>query len=480
MKAVFPLLRTKTRSLAEQRPANRVPGSSSGTGALLAFALLATPAIAEDAFLGTDNAEFSGSIEVEGTIHSENPRFAGQEDFNTSLALRPKLVLEWNDALAGADAVATVTPFLRFDPDDSRRTHADLREAKLELRFDNTDVTFGADYVFWGKTEVDQIVDIINQTDGVEGTDGEDKLGQPMIAVRRLIDIGEVSGQASFFYLPYFRERTFLGRESRLRSGTLIDGFDARYETGAEEWTPSFAARLAGFYGDFDVGVSAFHGLSRDPAFEIIQTRRTGTRGDPDRRREDRGRRRHEGGGATDTDAAGTAATASPIELRPVYGRITQIGLDGQYTSGATLWKLETIGRFDQRNLVFEKEDYVAAIAGFEHTLYGIGDSSIDLGLIGEYAYDSRGDRALTPFENDVVIGARFGFNDTQDTSALVTAAVDTETAETLLRLEAERRIGERVKLSLEAGAYLNTDESSLIHDLQDDHYVRATLAVFW
>ena len=403
--------------------------------------VLATPAFAEDSFLGTDHAEFSGSVEVETTVYAEEPRFAGQEDFDTSLALRPKVVLEWNEAVAGGDAVVTVTPFLRYDPNDSRRTHADLREAKLDLRFGETDVTLGADYVFWGKTEVDQIVDIINQTDGVEGTDGEDKLGQPMIAVRRLFDVGEVSGQASVFYLPYFRERTFLGRESRLRGGTLIDGQDARYETGAEEWTPSFAARLAGFYGDFDVGVSAFHGLSRDPAFE----RNPGT-----------------------------------FNLRPVYGRITQVGLDGQYTSGATLWKLEAIGRFDQRNLAFEKEDYVAAIGGLEHTLYGIAESNIDLGLIAEYAYDSRGDRALTPFENDVVVGARFGFNDTQDTSALFTASVDTETAETLLRLEAERRIGERVKLSLEAGSFLNTDDSSLIDDLQDDHYVRAALAVFW
>ena len=413
-----------------------------------AILLLATPAAAQDAFLGADNAEFTGSVEFEATLFPKEPRFAGQGDNSIAVALRPKLELEWQNAIAGGDAALTITPFLRYDPQDSRRTHADLREAKLDLRFGKTDVTLGADYVFWGKTEVDQIVDIVNQTDGVEGTDGEDKLGQPMIAVRRLVDVGDVSGQVSLFYLPYFRERTFLGEESRLRGRVLIDGFDARYETSAEEWTPSFAARIAGFYGDFDVGVSAFHGLSRDPAFEP-------------------------------NPSAFDPATGRFV-LRPVYGRITQIGLDGQYTFGATLWKLENIARFNQRNLAFEKEDYVAAIGGFEHTLYGIGGSNIDLGLIGEYAYDSRGDEALTPFQNDAVIGARLGFNDTQDTSALVTAAVDTETAETLLRLEAERRIGDRVKLELEAGAFLNTDERSVIHDIRDDHYVRATLAVFW
>jgi len=57
---------------------------------------------------------------------------------------------------------------------------------------------------------------------------------------------------------------------------------------------------------------------------------------------------------------------------------------------------------------------------------------------------------------------------------------VDTTTAETLLRIEGERRIGEIAKLSIEAGAFLNTDEDSLADDLQDDHFLRATLAVFW
>lgn len=422
----------------------RLQGSATGAVLLSSGAVLAdTP------FLGTDNASLTGSVEFEGTFFAEDPRHRGQDDSGVSIAVRPKAVLEWDSTSFGADSAAiTVTPFVRFDPNDAERTHADLREAKLDLRFGETDVTLGNDFVFWGKTEVDQIVDIINQTDGVEGTDGEDKLGQPMIRVTRLVDVADFSGQASLYYLPYFRKRTFLGEESRLRGAVLIDGDDARYESGAEEWTPSFAARLAGFYGDFDIGVSAFHGLSRDPAFELKP-------------------------GSLDP-ATGDFA------LRPVYGRITQVGVDGQYTSGATLWKAELIGRFDQRNLAFEKENYIAAIAGLEHTLYGVADSNADLGLIAEFAYDSRGDEALTVFENDVVLGTRLALNDVQDTSALFTATVDTETAETLLRLEAERRIGEIATVSLEGGMFLNTDDTSLADDLQDDHYIRATLAVFW
>ncbi len=410
---------------------------------------LASPASAQDAVLGSDFSSLEGSSEFETTLFPEEPRFGGQADHAVSFAVRGKAVLEWDDTvIGGSDAVLTISPFVRIDALDSERNHFDLREAKLDLRFGETDVTIGNDFVFWGKTEVDQIVDIINQTDGLEGTDGEDKLGQPMIRISRLVDIGDLSGEASLFYLPFFRERTFLGEESRLRPGIAIEDNNPRYETGAEEWTPSFAARFAGFYENFDIGLSAFHGLSRDPAFEVNP-------------------------GTVDP------ATGS-FELRPVYGRVTQLGFDGQFTSDATLWKAEAIGRFNQRNLAFVREDYFSGIAGLEHTLFGVAETNADLGLVFEYAYDTRGDDALTVFENDAVLGARLALNDTQDTSALFTATVDTQTAETLLRLEGERRIGDSAKLSIEAGAFLNTDRNSLANDFQDDHFLRATLAVFW
>ncbi len=407
-----------------------------------ALCALAAPAFAGEELLGADVAELRGEGAVEVTLFPEDPLFAGQEDQQLSFAIKPTGTLEWNgvEALGGADVVATVTPFLRIDTQDDERTHFDFREAKLDLRFGNTDVTIGADTVFWGKTESDQIVDIVNQTDGVEGTDGEDKLGQPMIAVRRLIDRGDFSGQISGFYFPYFRERTFLGAESRLRSGLIVDGDNARYETGAEEWTPSFAARLAGFYGDVDAGVHVFHGLSRDPAFLLTPG----------------------------------------FTLQPVYGEITQVGFDGQYTSGATLWKLEAIGRFDQRDAAFEKNDYVAAIAGVEHTLYGVAGSNMDLGLIAEYAYDSRDETALTFLEHDAVIGARLALNDAQDTSALFTAAIDTDTAETVLRLEGERRIGDAFKVEVTGLAFVNTDNRSPLDELREDSSLRITFSAFW
>ena len=69
-------------------------------------------------------------------------------------------------------------------------------------------------------------VDYINQTDGVEDVDGEDKLGQPMLNLGLQRDWGDLN----FFYLPYFRERTFPGTKGRLRAPLVVDTDRARYE----------------------------------------------------------------------------------------------------------------------------------------------------------------------------------------------------------------------------------------------------------
>jgi len=331
--------------------------------------------------------ELFGELEFEGTGYLSDPQFAGQRRDNLSVALQTTLLAEWLDG----DLAFRLTPFGRLDLADDRRTHFDLREAKFDLALDDWSFTIGADTVFWGKTEAVHLVDIINQTDGVENLDGEDKLGQPMLRVSYLADFGEISA----FYLPYFREQTFPGVDGRQRFNPPVSR-TALYDTGAEEWTPSFALRYDGVFGDVDLGLSAFHGLTRDPAFAII---------------------------------GGT--------VFPFYEEITQFGVDVQYTSGETLWKGEGIYRLGQRNAVFQEEDFVALTGGLEHTLYGIYESNADLGLIAEYAWDSRGDAALTNFQNDLILGARLALNDEADTSVLFTGAVDVEDGSVGLRLEA-------------------------------------------
>ena len=111
--------------------------------------------------------EFYGNAEIETTLFAEEPQFAGQEDHDVSVAIRPTFLAEWMDG----DLAFTITPFARLDYADDKRSHVDLREAKFDYRTGDWSFTIGADFVFWGKTEAVHLVDIINSDDGVESLD---------------------------------------------------------------------------------------------------------------------------------------------------------------------------------------------------------------------------------------------------------------------------------------------------------------------
>lgn len=399
--------------------------------ALLILAL-AAPAGAQDlGALAPEYTEVFGEVELEGTAFFEGVQFPGQDRDDLSIAGRATFLAEWEDG----DVVLRVTPFARYDLVDDRRTHADLREAKLDLIEGAWSFTAGVDTVFWGKTEAVRLVNIVNQTDSLEDLDEEDLLGQPLLKVARLTDIGEFSA----FYFPYFRERPFAGEDGRLRGPIPVNTAQPIFETGAEAFTPSFALRYAGVIDAFDLGFHYFHGLGRDPSFFF-----------------------------------------DGQILRPVYQRINQIGIDGQYTSGAALWKLEGILRQGERNRRFEEEFFGALTGGFEHTLFGIFETNADLGLIGEFAYDSRGDESLSTFESDLIGGVRLTLNDPQDTTLLVTSSVDVTDAAVGFRLEAERRLGRQFKISAEANGFVNQDAASLGGAFADDSFVRLKLTYFF
>lgn len=409
-------------------------------GSAISAALLASQAQAQDGALDPEYIEFYGEAEVEAVIFPEGPRFPGQNRHTASFAVQPTLFMEWADG----DLAATFTPFFRVDAADAERTHYDIREAKFDYRVDDWELTVGIDTVFWGKTEANHLVDIINQTDAIEDIDDEDNLGQPMIRVSRLTEIGEFS----LFYLPYVRLRTFPGVDGRLRSSLVVDDGARVIERDGGRWAPSFAARYAGVFGDADIGLSFFNGVSRDPSFRPI-------------------------------NPVNTPNGPVPTALAPVYETITQVGFDGQYTSGPALWKAEAIWRGGQSDLTGREREFVGLTGGIEYTFFSVFDNA-DLGLIGEYSWDSRGDDATTIFNNDVILGARLALNDPEDTALLLTSAIDHEDGAASIRLEAQRRIAEGWIGEIEASFFINGDEDPLAADFQDDSFVRLKLTYFW
>jgi len=175
----------------------------------------------------TPAQEFSGNIAVETLSFSQPGQFPEQMDNNLTLSFEPRWTGEWNDG----DDSWSAEFFLRADNKDEGREHADIREL-LWLRVDgDNEWRVGINTMFWGVTETQHLVDVINQIDQVEGIDGEDKLGQPMIHLKRYQDWGVLD----FLVLP---------------------GFHVDY-----------AFRFSQTYGDLDLGVSLFKGTNRDPQF---------------------------------------------------------------------------------------------------------------------------------------------------------------------------------------------------------------------
>ena len=376
--------------------------------------------------------ELSGYAGGQARLFFQEAQFPGQRDHSASLVLRPEYYHEFESGSSVA-----FTPFFRLDSQDSRRTHFDVREMTYLHLADEFELRVGVRRVFWGVTEFQHLVDVINQTDLVENPDTEDKLGQPMVNLSFARDWGTLD----LFWLPYFRERTFPGRGGRLRFATVLDTDNVLYESSAQEWNQDFAVRYSKVIEDLDLGLAWFHGTSRDPSFVFA----FGPGGVP--------------------------------QGKLLYQQINQVSLDASYVADAWLLKLEALYRAGQGNRRGpQADDYAALTGGFEYTLYGLFDLGWDLGLIAEYLYDERGDDALTPFENDVGLGARLAFNDVQSTEILLGMIQDIDTPARYVSVEASRRLGSRWTLEAEARLFLDQPPSDFFVNLNRDDYVQLEL----
>jgi hypothetical protein len=370
-----------------------------------------------------------GNIAIQERFFFEDPVDPRQHGNNFSISAQPEMYHEWDD---GSQALNFI-PFVRLDQGDGKRTHADIRELSWSYIARDYEWTVGISKVYWGVTEARHIVDIINQTDLVEEFDQEDKLGQPMINLALIRDWGTVN----LFVLPGFRERTFAGVEGRPRIVPRVEPNLTAYESSREDAHVDFAARWSHYIGDMDIGLSYFHGTSREPILS-------------------------------------PAEYNGEVVLAPFYQLIDQFGLDVQLTRGGWLWKLEAI------SLDGNYTSYRQATGGFEYTFYALADSNADLGLVVEYLYDSRGELATTPFEDDFMAGLRLVLNDVQSTEALLGVIKDKDDESYLYTLEANRRIGDRWRLSVQAGKFVVDGLDESLKSFAQDDYLQVELGYYF
>lgn len=383
--------------------------------------------ISQSSFAEVSPIEISGSASLEFRYFPQDALSSEQSDSNFSFSIQPEFYRSWNN---GKNSVL-FTPFFRLDESDSERTHADIRELLFETVSDNWELRAGIGKVFWGATESQHLVDIINQTDLIENSDTEDKLGQPLIN----LTLVRTAGTLDLFILPGFRERTFAGNEGRLRSIPAVDTDNPIYESSAEDKHVDWAVRWSQTLADWDIGISHFSGTTREPLF---------------------------------------IANSDGSALIPVYNLIDQTGLDIQTFQGNWLLKLEAISRSGQGSR------FSALTTGIEYTFVGVFNSVVDVGWIAEYLFDDRKNNALTPFEDDYLVGTRITLNDEQSSEFLVGIIQDASSSSRSFSLEASRRIGQSWKIEVESRWSTNVNPDDINFSISRDDYIQFTLSKFF
>ena len=371
----------------------------------------------------------SGYVAADGRAFVQRPSYSGQEQgTGVSLVAEPQF-----DAKSESGThKLTVRPFYRLDPNDEKRSHADVRQADYRISMEHVELGVGVSTFSWGVLESYRPVDVLNQTDFVEAIDGSAKLGQPYAEVGW---VGE-STSLKLYYLPYFRERTFQGVRGRLRFPAVVNTDAPQFETPLKQWHPSGAARFAVNAGNFDFGLGLFSGLSREPRF---------------------------------------IAELTSGEIIPRYDLMQQGSADVQWTVGAFAFKAEGFLRLWSRAL----RPFGGGGAGVDYTFFALVGNA-DISLAGEFLFDTRPLEAPTTFfEHDGFLGLRVAVNDTAGTEILSGVIRDVLDGSTFARLQASRRFGEHWKAYAGANLFFGPTGKLRSSFLQDD-YVHARLAYFF
>ncbi len=381
------------------------------------------------------SGEFSGYIGGQARVFFEDPLSPEQHNSYLSAVTEPEYSHEWDDGTQNLD----VKLFYRVDQYDENRTHGDIRELSWTGVSDNWEFLAGISKVFWGVTETQHLVDIVNQTDLVENVDAEDKLGQPMLRASTERDWGTLD----FFILPGFRERTFAGAEGRPRPNIIIDtDSDAFYDFSSGQDHIDFAARYSHYIDEWEFGLTVFDGVSREPTSFIPVA----------------------------FDSAG-----NPTVVIPGYSLINQIGLDGQAFFGDWTWKLEATNT-QLRSGDDKGTNSFRSVGGFEYTWVGIADSSIDLGFVVEYHYSDKRIYAQSIFDNDLATALRFVLNDAQSTEILAGLTTDADTQTFGSFIEASRRLGDSWTLEAQVRTFHGTKENRPLYSFRFDNFAQIDL----
>ena len=372
------------------------------------------------------------------------------QDLSGEISLRYLRFSETSGATQD-EAGATVTPRLYWENNRGFRILAQpvvswtadaedpiyINPNQTYLRFStgNLDATLGSNVVFWGVSEGAQLSDILNQRDLVSDFRGKDKIGRPMLR----LGWGEAIARLDLFYLPLFQERRL--RNAPLRLGNIgpNDTDNTLWPNDKQDHDPAVAARVTATLENFELGAYGYRGLNIDPSYL------SGLNGS-----------------------------------RSVYETTIRLGGDIQWNHADLILKYE--GRYDSDAPTtlgtFEKE--VSHLVGTEYILYNVFQSEASLTAITEYATSSIPDRALNPFQNDMLLGLRAELDNLSSTEITFAYSHDFTYGSDSFEIELQTRLTDNAALDLFYTDTSNIDGRDPYRGLRtDSHFSFSLVAAF-
>jgi hypothetical protein len=209
----------------------------------------------------------------------------------------------------------------------------------------------------------------------------------------------------SAYYLPKFYQQKFLDKDS-------ATGFDIAKHI-IEDEKNSYGVRYKHIIDNIDLGLSYFSGVSRE--HQLIP---------------------------------------NGNKFNIYYPDLAQTGLDIQLTTENALYKLE------YANKSYTNDKKYAAVVGIEYMF--IADIAIN-SLI-EYLKSDE----LSVYQNDIMLGLRFDFEDEFGTEGLIGLIYDNEYSSKILTFSGSRRINNNSKIETNLAIYNADDKDTLLKNVDN------------
>lgn len=432
----------------------------------------------------------AGNVGFDARLFYHPPLYSGQERHDGALFAAPEFKYYPQDS----SDMFTAALFARADAVDENRSHFDIRALNyLKVAHDGAwELNVGINQVFWGVTESQNLVNVLNQSDSLEGFFTTAKLGQPLLSFTWLSNNAFAQdadwGNVGFYVLPIFRAQKYIGSTSRLRPDPLMRFLDAPiYQSAQGTKHVDYALRYWHNLSTLDIGISYFQGTNRQPSiYGVIDD--------------------------VPLPISGEVVRLPTYEVRPYYGQMQQVGLDVQWALDAFLFKLEAIHRRGQDNFfistitgqtpdeptvelcvntIFSSQrqcgfdnqvrdnHFSAYTVGLEYSLGAVAGA--DVILVGEYNGDSRGNTALNILQNDLLLGAHIALSNTASTIIKLGLIRDLHFNSLIASLELSTRLADRVSLDVEAKSFVRINrEDSVLYQVRDDDYAQLGISYFF